>query len=138
MFLLDGMKEVKIIEVIFFSEISGVEVSDDNDNYGFGVGGDRVSFYLSVWDVEIIKVVSVVNKCIIVCIVVVGVVIMDDWNKLFVLILYSWYLGSEGGYVLVDVLLGCGNFSGWFLFFILRFESDFLFFDCNVIKIIYD
>ena len=118
-------------------------VSGESNNVGrdtalqVGAGGDRQTLRLRPRDVEIIKAVSATNQRTIVSVIAAGAVIMEEWIDYPLVVLMSWYSGSEGGNGLADMLLGITDASGRLPFSIPKDESHLPFFDIDAREIKY-
>lgn len=134
----DGTSEGEAGIAMLLNEQSGEEVSESDDNYGSGAGGDRTSLRLRPEDVETIKAATEANPNTVVSIIAAGAVIMEEWKQVPPAIVYSWYSGSEGGKALAELLLGKASFSGKLPFSIAKSEDHLPFFDKDATKITYD
>lgn len=95
----------KNADVVYF--IGGLNKNHFQDSEG----GDRKTFNLPFGQDKLIEAILKVNKNVAV-ILISGNAVAMPWVKDVPAIVQSWYLGSEGGNAIVDVLTGAVNPSG--------------------------
>jgi beta-glucosidase len=95
----------KNADIVYF--IGGLNKNHFQDSEG----GDRKSYSLPFGQDKLIEAILNVNKKVAV-ILISGNAVAMPWVKEVPAIVQSWYLGSEGGNVLADVLSGTVNPSG--------------------------
>jgi beta-glucosidase len=110
----------------------------DEEEAGFGVGGDRSSLTLHSDDEVLIQAVAAANPRTIVAIMGGSAVVTESWREQVQAILMLWYPGMEGGNAFADVLLGRVNPSGKLPCTFPRRAEDLPFFDKDATAITYD
>lgn len=101
----DAVSKAKDADLIIY--IGGLNKSHFEDCEG----GDRLSFNLSFKQDRLIEALAKSGKKM-VTIITSGNAIAMPWLKNVTTLVQSWYLGSEAGHALADVLSGDYNFSG--------------------------
>ena len=101
----DAVSKAKDADLIIY--IGGLNKS----HYEDCEGGDRLSFNLSFKQDRLIEALAKSGKKM-VTIITSGNAIAMPWLKNVTTLVQSWYLGSEAGHALADVLSGDYNFSG--------------------------
>ena len=101
----DAVSKAKDADLIIY--IGGLNKSHFEDCEG----GDRLSFNLSFKQDRLIEALARSGKKM-VTIITSGNAIAMPWLKNVTTLVQSWYLGSEAGHALADVLSGDYNFSG--------------------------
>lgn len=105
----EAMEKAKDADLIIY--IGGLNKSHFEDCEG----GDRLSFHLSFQQDRLISSLAQTGKKMI-TIITSGNAVAMPWLKDVTTLVQSWYLGSEAGHALADVLSGDVNVSGKTIF----------------------
>ncbi|ANQ49665.2 glycosyl hydrolase [Flammeovirga sp. MY04] len=101
----EALETVKDADVVIF--YGGLNKNHEQDCEG----GDRLSYKLPFGQEDLINDLAKVNKNIVV-VLISGNAVEMQWEKNARAVLQGWYLGSEGGNALADVIVGDVNPSG--------------------------
>ncbi|MBB3697476.1 glycoside hydrolase family 3 C-terminal domain-containing protein [Flammeovirga yaeyamensis] len=101
----EALETVKDADVVIF--YGGLNKNHEQDCEG----GDRLSYQLPFGQEDLINDLAKVNKNIVV-VLISGNAVEMQWEKNARAVLQGWYLGSEGGNALADVIVGDVNPSG--------------------------
>ncbi len=125
-------KEAEIVIIVVgFTE-------KDEGEYTGGKGGDRDLLTLKPKDEELIKLISEINKNVIVVMEGSSAIIVEEWKEKVAGIIMAWYPGMEGGNALAHLLFGEVNFSGKLPFIVPKSTDQLPFFDKKTESIKYD
>ncbi|MFX0021268.1 MAG: beta-glucosidase [Candidatus Hermodarchaeota archaeon] len=100
-------------------------------------GGDRENLSLHYDQIELIKLVSSLNKNCVVVLIGGSAITMEEWKDKVPGILMAWYSGMEGGKALAKIIFGDINPAGKLTFTIPKDPNDLPFFDKNADEIEY-
>jgi beta-glucosidase len=118
--------------------VAGLSYKDEGEYIKeFRTGGDRENLSLHENEIDLIKLVSSVNKNCIVVLIGGSAITMEEWKDDVNAILIAWYSGVEGGNALAKILFGDVNPGGKLPFTIPKDQTDLPFFDKNIDEIEY-